>query len=48
MDSVTFLFTTTWTQDITLRDTEVNFSDGDAVVVRNSKRVSIDAGPYDV
>lgn len=35
------------TQNIRLRDTEVNNIDGDAVVVRNSKSVDIDAGPYD-
>ena len=34
-------------QNITLIDTEVNFVDGDAVVIRSSTTVSIDAGPYD-
>lgn len=34
-------------QNITLQDTEVKFTDGDGVVVRESSMVNIDAGGYD-
>ena len=34
-------------QNIRLRDTEVNNIDGDGVLMRNSKSVDIDSGPFD-
>lgn len=34
-------------QNVSLRDTEVNNIDGDGVVMTDSKSVNIDAGPYD-
>ena len=34
-------------QNITCRDTEIRFLDGDGLIVRNSQNINIDAGPYD-
>lgn len=36
-----------YTQNLTLNDAEIRFIDGDAMVVRDSDTINIDAGEYE-